>query len=136
MIAYPIRVTLNEQRDTDFMSTTAKPESGLLPYQQPVEQSIAALTTDPRRGISITEAKERLSRFGRNELTAEETVPPWRKFLRQFSDPLVILLLTATAISTALWLFERDAALPYEAIAIFAVVLLNAVLGYVQESRA
>ena len=47
-----------------------------------------------------------------------------------------ILLLIATAISFALWLYERDAALPYEAIAISAVVLLNAVLGYVQQERA
>ena len=49
---------------------------------------------------------------------------------------LVILLLVATAISAGLWAYERDAALPYEAIAIFAVVLLNATMGYVQESRA
>ena len=49
---------------------------------------------------------------------------------------LVILLLVATAISAALWVVERDAALPYEAIAILAVVILNAAMGYVQESRA
>jgi P-type Ca2+ transporter type 2C len=49
---------------------------------------------------------------------------------------LVILLLIATAISAALWVYERESALPYEAIAIFAVVLLNAVMGYIQESRA
>ncbi len=49
---------------------------------------------------------------------------------------LVILLLIATAVSASLWLLERDAALPYEAIAIFAIVLLNAVMGYVQQARA
>ena len=49
---------------------------------------------------------------------------------------LVILLLVATAISAALWVMERDAALPYEAIAIAAVVLVNATMGYVQESPA
>ena len=63
-------------------------------------------------------------------------MPAWRKFLAQFQDVLVILLLVATAISAGLWLYERESALPYEAIAIFAVVLLNAVMGYVQESRA
>src|SRR6185369_5976213 len=56
--------------------------------------------------------------------------------VEQFRDVLVVLLLIATAISAVLWAIERDAALPYEAIAIFAVVLLNAALGYVQESRA
>ena len=45
-------------------------------------------------------------------------------------------LAVATAVSAGLWLYERESALPYEAIAIFAVVLLNAVMGYIQESRA
>jgi Ca2+-transporting ATPase len=58
------------------------------------------------------------------------------RFLSQFQDVLVILLLIATAVSAGLWMFERDAALPYEAIAILAVVLLNATMGYVQESKA
>jgi P-type Ca2+ transporter type 2C len=49
---------------------------------------------------------------------------------------LVILLLIATGISAALWLLERTSALPSEAMVIFAVVLLNAVMGYIQQSRA
>src|SRR5205814_6628540 len=56
--------------------------------------------------------------------------------LAQFEDVLVILLLVATAVSVVLWAYERDTALPYESIAIFAIVLLNATLGFVQESRA
>ena len=63
-------------------------------------------------------------------------MPAWRKFLAQFQNVLVILLLVATVISLGLWLYERESALPYEAIAIFTVVLLNAILGYIQESRA
>jgi Ca2+-transporting ATPase len=86
--------------------------------------------------LSEAEARTRLDRHGRNELTAEKPVPGWRKFLAQFQDALVILLLIATAISAALWLLERESALPYEAIAIFAVVLLNAIMRYIQESRA
>ena len=49
---------------------------------------------------------------------------------------LVLLLLVAALISAALWLYERDSALPYDAIAIFAIVLLNALMGYFQQSRA
>ena len=49
---------------------------------------------------------------------------------------LVVLLLVATAVSVSLWFVERDTALPYESIAIFAVVLLNATMGFIQESRA
>ena len=106
------------------------------PYQQKVDEVLAALSVDPRRGLSEAEARARLDRYGRNALRAEEPVPGWRKFLAQFKDVLVIVLLIATAISAALWLVERKSALPYEAIAIFAVVMLNAIMGYIQESRA
>jgi Ca2+-transporting ATPase len=105
-------------------------------YQQPIEEVLTTLDTDARRGLSEAEARARLERYGKNELTAEKPVPAWKKFLAQFQDVLVILLLIATLISAGLWLYERESALPYEAIAIFAVVLLNAVMGYIQESRA
>ena len=69
-------------------------------------------------------------------MAVETPTPRWKKFLAQFQNVLVILLLIATAISAGLWLFERDTTWPYEATAIFAVVLLNAIMGYIQESRA
>jgi Ca2+-transporting ATPase len=105
-------------------------------YRQPTHEVVAALATDARRGLSDGEARARLERHGRNELAAEKPVPAWRRFLAQFQDVLVALLLVATAVSAGLWLLERDTPLPYEAIAIFAVVLLNATMGYVQEARA
>lgn len=84
---------------------------------------LTALSTDARHGLSEDEAQARLTTYGKNELTAEKPLPWWRKFLAQFQDVLVILLLVATAISAGLWLYERESALPYQAIAIFAVVL-------------
>src|SRR5690349_2494769 len=106
------------------------------PYQQPVDQVLAGLGTDARVGLSLTEARKRLERYGRNELATEKPMSAWRKFLGQFQDVLVILLLIATSISAGLWLYERPTALPYEAIAILAIVLLNAIMGYVQQARA
>jgi P-type Ca2+ transporter type 2C len=111
-------------------------DSTTAPYRQRVDEVLAALGTDSQRGLSDAETRARLKRYGRNELTAEKPVPAWRKFLAQFQDVLVILLLIATVISAALWLYERESNLPYEAIAIFAVVLLNAIMGYIQQSRA
>jgi Ca2+-transporting ATPase len=105
-------------------------------YRQSVPDVLARFAADARNGLSGQEAAERLKRHGGNELATEKPVPEWRKFLDQFKDVLVILLLIATAISAALWFYERETALPYEALAIFAVVLLNAVMGYVQQSRA
>ena len=84
-----------------------------------VAEVVGALATDPRRGLSQVEAARRLANVGRNELAAERTVPAWRRFAAQFKDILVVLLLVATAVSIAVWYYERDSALPYEAIAIF-----------------
>ncbi|ATQ79015.1 haloacid dehalogenase [Massilia violaceinigra] len=105
-------------------------------YRQSVEAVAAAQHTDPRRGLDEDQAQQRLASGGRNELAAPPVLPAWRKLLAQFTNVLVLLLLGAGAVSTVLWLLERESALPYEALAILAIVLLNAVMGYVQESRA
>ena len=106
------------------------------PYRQSVEEVVAAQAVDAARGLTGAEARARLERDGPNRLAGEPPVPAWRKFLAQFTDLLVVLLLVATAVSAALWWYERDAPLPYEAIAISAVVLLNAVMGFLQGRRA
>ena len=115
------------------MSAAAVERDWTTAYQQPVDELLAVLGTDARRGLGGAEAQARLEKYGPNELTAEEPAPHWEKFLAQFRDVLVILLLIATAISFGLWLLERETALPYEALVIFAVVMLNAVMGYFQE---
>ena len=106
------------------------------PYQLTVDEALSVLGADAQRGLSEDEARARLKSYGKNELTEETAALAWRKFLAQFRSVLVILLLIATAISAGLWLYERESAMPYEALAIFAVVLINAVMGYVQEARA
>jgi len=105
-------------------------------YRTAAADVLAAFASDAHRGLTQQEAHARLARYGRNELAAEKTTPAWRRFLEQFQDVLVVLLLIATAISASLWFIERESALPYEAIAILAVLLLNAIMGYVQQSRA
>lgn len=112
----------------------APPE--LRAYRQTVDAVIRSLATDARSGLSQADAQERLRRSGRNELAEDPPVPEWRKFLAQFTDTLVILLLIAAAVSIAVWVHERGTVLPYDAIAIFAIVLLNAAMGYVQQTRA
>jgi potassium/sodium efflux P-type ATPase len=95
-----------------------------------------ALGTDPGRGLRSAEARDRLERYGANRLDAAERVPEWRKLLRQFANPLIYLLLAALVVSLVAWVLERGNAMPYDAIVIAAIVLANAVLGYVQEARA
>ncbi|MCC6585504.1 MAG: cation-translocating P-type ATPase [Bryobacterales bacterium] len=107
-----------------------------LAYRQSPADVLHRLRTDSVEGLSVEEARARLARHGRNELSGERPPPWWKKFLWQFQNTLVMLLLAATVISTVLWIYERDSVLPYEAIAIFAIVLLNAGMGYFQTARA
>jgi Ca2+-transporting ATPase len=118
-------------------SRGAERHAGSQPWHQrsPVD-AVAALGSDADRGLTQEEAEARLKEHGKNELEGEKPRPQWLKFLLQFKDLLVILLLVATGISFGLWLHERESALPYEALAIFSIVLLNAVMGYLQEARA
>jgi Ca2+-transporting ATPase len=106
------------------------------PHRRHAHDVVEALRTDLRRGLTDAKVSSRLQRYGRNELATEKATSAWVRFLAQFQNVLVILLLIATGISAGLWAYERDSGLPYEAIAILAVVLLNATLGYVQQARA
>ncbi|MEE1296017.1 MAG: cation-translocating P-type ATPase [Bifidobacterium sp.] len=99
------------------------------------------LNVDPKTGLSTEEAKRRLAKFGPNELASAPPVPKWKKFLQQFEDPLVYLLLAATVISLIAWFIEKahgeaGEALPFDAIVIVLILIVNAILGYVQEARA
>ncbi|TRW44836.1 cation-translocating P-type ATPase [Georgenia yuyongxinii] len=94
------------------------------------------LSTDPTTGLSTAEAARRLAADGPNALRGKPPVALWRKVLAQFQDPLIYLLLVAVVISLVAWGAEGAAGLPIDAIVIAAVVVLNAVLGFVQESRA
>jgi len=106
------------------------------PHARSVEEVAGALGVDLAAGLTEEESAARLARFGRNELARAAPIPAWRRFLAQFRDLLVVLLLAAAAISAILWLLERETRLPYEALAILAIVIANASLGFVQEGRA
>ena len=117
-------------------SSALIPRSVSEPHQQTSEAVLQSLGVTAERGLSASEVSARQSKFGPNALRGEPPVPAWRKFLAQFEDALVLLLLAATAVSAGLWLYEGHSPLPYEALAILAVVLFNAIMGFLQESRA
>lgn len=109
------------------------------------EDVAKALNVDPKQGLSDEEARRRLAKFGPNELASAPPVPKWKKFLAQFQDPLVYLLLAATVISVIAWFIEKanavpgaegGEALPFDALVIVLILIVNAVLGYIQEAKA
>jgi Ca2+-transporting ATPase len=95
----------------------------------PVEEVARRQRTDPVRGLSGGEAERRLEACGPNELHEPAVEPWWRRFLRQFRELMIGILLVAAAIAAVLgdW---ADAA------AIVAIVLVNAIIGFLQEERA
>lgn len=108
------------------------------PHRMPAVDVVAALQSDAARGLSRDEAQRRLAHYGPNELKSAPETPWWRRLLEQFQNVLVIILLVAILISVIEWLLQdpRETALPYEAIVITAIVVLNALLGFFQEARA
>jgi len=96
------------------------------------------------KGLSEEEAKRRLSEFGYNELKRRKRASPLQIFLAQFKNIFVLMLIGAIVISVIVGLYEaRATAEPHvvletfvDAIAIGAIVALNAVVGFVQEYRS
>jgi P-type Ca2+ transporter type 2C len=105
-------------------------------WQRRGEEVADALGTDARMGLSAAEAAARLGQFGPNRLEEAQRVPAWRKFLGQFADPLIYLLIAAVVVSLVAWALEGGESAPYDAMVITAIIVANAVLGYVQEVRA
>ena len=105
-------------------------------HQLSADEALARLRSDHRHGLSDVEAHARLQQHGPNQLRQQERTPTWRRLLTQLQDTLVVLLLAAAAISAIVWYMEGDEAAPYESVMILSIVLLNAVLGFVQEDRA
>ena len=85
-------------------------------------------------GLSAQEASARLERNGANKLAEPPKVPLWKKFLMQFADPMIIVLLVAAAVSLVTAIVEGESLA--DVFIILFVVILNAVLGIIQENKA
>lgn len=95
----------------------------------PAHEVVLLLETDPHLGLSDDEAAERLQRFGPNALPLAKRGGLLLRILRQFHHPLIYVLLVAGAITAGLQEYIDSSV-------IFGVVVLNAIVGFIQESRA
>jgi Ca2+-transporting ATPase len=94
-----------------------------------IETTLKELETS-RSGLSDEKAKERLHQYGPNELTAKGKTPAVLVFLRQFASPLIYILLIAALIEFIVMHKPTDAAV------ILTVLIVNSIVGFIQESRA
>src|SRR5215204_5582283 len=125
---------ITSQIDRSRTSPTDMPA----PHGKPAEAVLTALSSNAARGLSSSEVRKRLEQYGHNRLKSAPETSWWKRLLEQFENFLVIILLVAVVISVIEWVLQdpRESALPYEAIVIMAIVVLNAMLGFIQESRA
>ena len=101
-----------------------------------IREVIDVLETSPK-GLTNTEAAKRLQKFGYNELVERKRVTPFQIFLNQFKDIFVIMLLAAIILSIIIGWYKGGEFEEYvDAITISAIVVLNAVVGFVQEYRS
>jgi cation-transporting P-type ATPase F len=94
-----------------------------------VEQVAEHLNIDIRNGLSDEDVKKRLQQYGENRITAKKQQSGLVRFLLQFHQPLIYILLAATLITFLLQEYT-------DAFVIFAVVLINSIIGYIQETKA
>ncbi len=115
----------NAQRERDAQSQDSMGSH----HHLPTHEVVLLLETDLAKGLSSEEAARRLERFGPNVLPKFRRHGPLIRFLLQFHHPLIYVLLAATVVTAFLgeWV---------DASVIFGVILVNAIVGFIQESRA
>ena len=103
-------------------------------------RDVLAEQESSENGLSAAEASARLEKHGHNKLKEGKKVSLFAKFLKELSDPMIIILIVAAVISSITEYYEATQAghsfFPTDACIILVVVLINAILGVVQESKA
>jgi Ca2+-transporting ATPase len=109
--------------------TSPEAASDLAWHQLPAEEVVQLLETNLETGLSDAEVRRRREKFGLNRLTPKKGRSAWMRFVLQFHQPLLYVLLGASVVTALLgeWV---------DSSVIFGVVFLNAIVGYIQESRA
>ena len=115
-----------QQRERTIGSS---PLADCLPFATSVADVLAAAKVEVERGLSEAEVGLRRGQFGFNQLAESPPTPLWQKLIGQFKDLVIWILIVAALVSGAMgeWV---------DAIAILAIVLLNGVIGFMQEERA
>ncbi|MFZ9084343.1 MAG: cation-translocating P-type ATPase [Ilumatobacteraceae bacterium] len=112
------------------MTISVENRSIALPHTASVDDVVASLSTDVMTGLSSGEVAERLTTYGPNRLAESKRRPAFLRFLDQFRDLLIMILLVAAVVSFAV---SGELKTP---VVVLLVVFLNALIGFVQENRA
>ncbi len=103
-------------------------------YNQPVKEVLQQLEVSSSTGLSDNEVKERLSHYGPNQLESRKQKSLLAMFFEQFKSMMVVILLAAAILSGVIGVMEGEGLI--ESFVILAILLVNAIIGMVQEKKA
>ncbi len=99
-----------------------------------VDEALNKLQSDPEQGMTSKEVAVRLERYGTNELTEKAGRSPLKIFIDQFTNIMLLMLMAVAVVSAVLDIQAKE--FPKDAVAISSIVVLNGILGYMQEMNA
>lgn len=105
-------------------------------YSAPLNEVLEKTSTDPKIGLSQKEADLRLSQYGENKLNEKKKRSTFARFLEQFKDVMIIILIIAAIISFGVIVAEKNWGELFEPALILLIVILNAIMGVYQEGKA
>ena len=105
-------------------------------HQEAREAVLRELGTDPDRGLTAEQIQEKRGQFGENRLREKQHKSYLQRFLEQFKDVMILILLAAAGVSFVIACIHGEAKEFFEPMLILLIVVLNAVMGVIQESRA
>ncbi|MBD2777703.1 cation-translocating P-type ATPase [Iningainema tapete] len=124
------------------MSANSLPDSATVWHSLEVDKALELLSSNADTGISPQEVEQRLQKYGPNELEETSGRSAWEILVDQFKNIMLLMLIAVALISGGIDLLDwreklQAGEMPFkDTIAILAIVILNGILGYVQESRA
>lgn len=108
----------------------------MIPYLIKKDEIIKQLETDPVNGLTSSSVLSRLEQYGKNKLKEPKKKSNIQRFFDQFKDVMIVILIIAAIISFIVAIYEKEAKEFLEPVLIMLIVILNAVMGVLQESKA
>ena len=105
-------------------------------HQLPASEAVQTLNSDSSRGLRSEQVQERLASVGENKLKEKKKKTNVQRFLAQFKDVMILILLGAALISFIIACVEGEPKEFFEPLLILLIVVLNAIMGVMQESKA
>lgn len=108
----------------------------MLPHNSKLENLISELSTDEKKGLNTDQIIIRLQEYGENKLKEKKNKSTLQRFFDQFKDVMILILLAAALISFAIAIYEGKISEFFEPTLILLIVVINAIMGVMQESKA